>query len=95
MVRSYMSKEIWGSTKDLMTILPVADILWTGHRNGRDVVCGGHRWPWRGRELTGIEDVLIEDWRSGHWHEIGVVGVKSGRIVIAHYRSGMGVGTYW
>lgn len=95
MVRSYMSKEIWGSTKDLMAVLPVADILWTGRGHGRDVVCGGQTWPWRRRELTGIKDVLIEDWRSGHRHETGVVGVKSGRVVIAYYRSGMGVGTDW
>jgi hypothetical protein len=93
MIRSYMSEKVRSGTKDLMTVLPMTDILWTW--SGEDGIIAGssHGRPWRRWELTGIKDVLIEDWRGGHWHEVGFVGVICGRVMVADHGGGVGVGT--
>ena len=93
MIRSDMGKKVRGGTKDLMTVLPVADILWTG--SGEDGVIAGscQRRPWGWWELTGIKDVLIKDWRGGHRHEVGFVIMDCGRVVITDHRGGVGVCT--
>ena len=93
MIRSDMSEKIRGGTKHLMTVLPMTDVLWTGCGEGGVIAGSCQRRPRGGRELTGIKDILVEDWRGGHCHEIGVVGVKCGRIMVAYYGAGVGVGT--
>jgi hypothetical protein len=93
MIRSDMSEKVRSGTKDLMTVLPMADVLWTWY--GEDGVIAGscQRRPWRWRELSRIKDVLIKDWRGGHWHEVGFIGVICGRVMVADHRCGVGVGT--
>jgi hypothetical protein len=87
-----MSEKVRSGTKDLVTVLPMTDILWTWY--GEDGVIAGscQRRPRGGRELTGIKDVLIEKWRGGRWHEVGFVGVICGRVMVADHRGWVGVG---
>jgi len=78
-----------------MTILPMTNILRTGYREAWVVGDSCQRlWPGSGRQLTGIEYVLVEYRWRGHWYKGGVL-VLRGRIVIAHYRGGVRIGTDW
>jgi hypothetical protein len=95
MIRSDMCEKVRSGTKDLMTVLPMADVLWTWYGEDGIVAGSSHGRPWRWRELSRIKDVFIEDWRGGHWHEVGFVGVICGRFMVTYYGGGVGVGTDW